>query len=363
MATISELETLINGQLIGQPANITAVKRRTIDNAIVSILSNYESRLAALELQGSGGSGLTTYTQDNVFYMENDTFRVGISLTFGAVISYFGDLEGNNMVNIADAGRYNGGSVYSNPEDYSVPGYDETPYYPDMSWNIVQAGDAFNNPSPVQVGWNFNPATKTFYAKVIPMQYKFDGLVDTQAQIEVYYTFMEVEKAVKCRYVTNVNRPGENHTGRSNETPHFYFTRDLQYGKTYAQTAPFTNAATETLNFQYDADGGTDNWAIFPPDIEGDIHNKEYQEYWVWLCNNLSTPTKKVGIINIANERWSVKRSGNVGDGVLPTSNPCMIVQHAKSYHDTGVFSLEDIAYLVYGTEAETRALAYALNQ
>lgn len=362
MATITELETLINGQLTGQPANITAVKRRTIDNAIVSILSDYKARLEALELQGSGGSGLTTYTQDSVFYMENDTFRVGISLIWGATICYFGDLAGNNMVNIADAGRYNGGSVYSSPEDYSVPGYTETPYYPDMSWNIVQAGDAFNNPSRVNT-WNFNPATKTFYASVTPAQYKFDGLIDEQTEIEVYYTFMEVEKSIKCRYVINVNRPGESHAGRSNETPFFYLTRDMQYGKTYAQNAPFTNAATEVVNFQYTSEYGANTWAIFPPDIEGDIHNKEYQEYWVWMTNNLTTPTKKIGIINISNERWSIKRVHNIEDGILPTSNPNVVVQHPSTYNDTGVFELENIAYLVYGTEAETRALAYALHQ
>lgn len=297
----------------------------------------------------SGTSDLTTYVSDNQYFLEGTSLKVGISLNKGGALSYFGaKTGGKNYVNTKDAGRYAGVSFYSNPDPYTVSGYTAASGFENASWNPVQGGDAGNNGSPVET-YNFNGSTETFYIKSKPLQWKFTGgLVENTVTIESYYTFMDGDNTLKCRFVVTVNRgSGINYPGRANETPFVYLTRDLDNIIYYAGTSPWTGGATSSATYDYTAFGAANTAAIFEP-----------TEKWVWLNDGAGNG---VGVVNFDfADNWTITKYLSTGGGVLTGSNPTMIVQQTSTYTDTGNFTFEKTMYLVLGSAAETRAFAVA---
>jgi hypothetical protein len=297
----------------------------------------------------AGTPDLTTYVDDNTFFMVGTNLKVGISLRFGGALYHFSNAAGTkNYINSKFlTGRAAGVSFYSDPEPYTVSGYTAAAGFENASWNPVQDGDAGNNPAPV-LSYSFDGATDTFHIISRPLQWKFTGgLVETTVLINSYYTVMDDDKTLKCRFVVTVDRGVMNVPGRANETPFVYLTRDLNELVAYTGVAPWTGGATSVPTYNYTAFGAANTAAIFEP-----------TEKWVWLHDGSGNG---VGVVNLDfDDNWTVTKYLNEVDGALDNSNPCMIVQQTSTYTDTGVYSFEKTMYLVLGSAAETRAFAVA---
>lgn len=295
-----------------------------------------------------GKPSIKTFIEDNMFFMVGENLKVGISLNKGGVLAHFSNAAGTkNYINTKDTGRYAGVSFYSDPEPYTVPGYTASPGFENASWNPVQAGNGEFG-SPVLSGYSFDGATDTFHIQSRPLQWKFaQELVETTVLINSYYTVMDDDKTLKCRFVVTVNRGAMNVPGRADETPFVYLTRDLNELVSYTGVAPWTGGATSVPTYGYSTGWGVNTAAIFEP-----------TEKWVWLHDGSGNG---VGVINLDFEdNWTITKVYDEADGVMDNSNPCMVVQQTSTYTDTGVYSFEKTMYLVLGSAAETRAFAVA---
>ena len=296
-----------------------------------------------------GKPSIKTFVEDNMFFMVGENLKVGISLNKGGVLAHFSNAAGTkNYINTKDTGRYAGVSFYSDPEPYTVDGYTAAAGFENASWNPVQAGDAGNNGAPVLAGYTFDGATDTFHIQSRPLQWKFTGgLVETTVLINSYYTVMDDDKTLKCRFVVTVDRGVMNVPGRADETPFVYLTRDLNELVAYTGVAPWTGGATSVPTYGNTAFGEANTAAIFEP-----------TEKWVWLHDGSGNG---VGVINFDfADNWTITKYLAEVDGAVTGSNPAMIVQQTDTYTDTGVYSFEKTMYLVLGSAAETRAFAVA---
>ena len=304
-----------------------------------------------------GGSALNTYVQGDMYYIDGTTLRIGVSLKYGGALYYIGDKNGNNLVNYHPTGRANGVSVYADPEPFSVSGY-TTLNFPNASWNIVQDGADGGSPSRV-VSYSFNPTTNEFTVNFKPLQWKFvEGYEDPSTTASVVYKFDDTTNSVKCSYSVRIVKNFSNSNGKANETGFSYWTRNLKFARTYIGASPFTGAATTDIvdgSFTYSAFGVPNTKAIFPDEPQSSAN----QEGWVWLCDNLSTPTKYIGIIKEdgRHARWQMTRYLS-DTPATPTSNPCIICQNATNWNDTGDVTLTTVVHFVLDSSGATRALA-----
>lgn len=298
---------------------------------------------------GGGGSQPLDYTMtftNNVYRFDFNGVRFDVDLSFGGVLTWIGTATVNS-VDDRDTGRYNGGSIYSNPEPLNVAG-GVTTTYAGASWNPVQAGnDGGLTPTITSHVWN--ASTKTLTIVLRPLQWKYRNFIETDGTtLTVDYTIVPTRKALKARYTWNVNRAGENHTGRADETGFFYFKRNWDTVKSYSGSNPYTGAAIQTKALDLDLfyPNGTQHpnqRAIFAP-----------SEKWVSLSNGSET----VGVImRSPNE--------NVSDcdlNKVDTDGGYVLLQRNHTYHDTGVFTKTVERDLVIDTPANVRAYAYDLQ-
>lgn len=155
---------------------------------------------------------------DEVYYIKNDHYELGVRLSWGGGICYLLDLEKKiggveNLINQADTGRlvqqsYYG--TYSNGE-YKEGDYNGTPW----PYNPVQGGDVHGNPSriiDVVVG------TSSLYVKAQPQDWGHDG--------ELTISYMENLYVLEDDYIRVDNRfvdfSGWEHRYASQELPAFY---------------------------------------------------------------------------------------------------------------------------------------------
>lgn len=343
--TITEIQTLINTQQTGVAANITAAKRRSVDNALLEYMSDLETRLAVLEAASGGGGGpqVNAYIQNNTYWLETSTMRVGVDLLRGGVLRWFGTLA-DNYVDDNDNGRYNGVSIYSNPEPYNIAGKTAHPAYTTTSWNPVQAGNVGNNNSGIIGSATWNPANLTLTVQSRPQQWKFlEDTPDPDVVITTTYTVNPSRNALKCKYVVNVTRSARNDAGRPDETGFWYWKRDLDVIRTYTGNAPWTNAAAETPSYTFNNDfGETNSRAIFSPP----------SERWIHLRN--SSSSKGVGMFYRNNEV-----SDDNGQVHKSDTYQFILVQVVDTFTDTGTFTKTTERDLVLGDMAAIRTYAY----
>ncbi len=157
------------------------------------------------------------YSSD-VYYIENDFYKLGIRLSWGGGICYLSDLQKkiggiDNLINQADTGRlvqqsYYG--TYSNG-DYVEGDYNGTRW----PYNPVQGGDVHGNPSriiDIVVGEN------SLYIKAQPQDWGHDGKL-TISYMENTYVLEENYVRVDNRFV---DFSGWEHRYASQELPAFY---------------------------------------------------------------------------------------------------------------------------------------------
>ena len=85
---------------------------------------------------------------DNMRFVDNGIVRLGVDLSRGGSIGYFGPSGGsaaNNIVNCHDMGREIQLSFYAGPKQYNPDNKCSTPGTPKWPWNPIGAGDLKGN--------------------------------------------------------------------------------------------------------------------------------------------------------------------------------------------------------------------------
>ncbi len=189
---------------------------------------------------------------DDVYYVENDSYVLGVRLSWGGGVCYMEDKLNRiggikNLINQADTGRlvqqsYYG--TYSNGE-YKNGDYNGTPW----PYNPVQGGDVHGNPSriiDVVVGEH------SLYIKAQPQDWGHDG--------DLTISYMENTYILEKNYVRVDNRfvdfSGWEHRYANQEIPAFYTLSYFDEFSYYAGSKPWEDQPLHTrddLNFWGDA--------------------------------------------------------------------------------------------------------------
>ncbi len=185
---------------------------------------------------------------DEVYYVENESYVLGVRLSWGGGICYLRDLKKSisgieNLINQADTGRlvqqsYYG--TYSNGE-YQQGDYNGTPW----PYNPVQGGDVHGNPSRII---DIVVGKSSLYIKAQPQDWGHDG--------KLTISYMENTYILEQDYIRVDNRfvdfSGWEHRYASQELPAFYtlsFFGDFTY---YGGSKPWQDEPLSTrkdLNF------------------------------------------------------------------------------------------------------------------
>ena len=189
---------------------------------------------------------------DDVYYVENDSYVLGIRLSWGGGVCYLKDLKSpisgiENLINQADTGRlvqqsYYG--TYSNGE-YVNGDYNGTTW----PYNPVQGGDVHGNASriiDVVVG------DSSLYIKAQPQDWGHNG--------DLTISYMENVYILEDNYIRVDNRfvdfSGWEHRYANQELPAFYTLSYFNEFTYYAGSKPWTDQPLTTkdnLNFWGDA--------------------------------------------------------------------------------------------------------------
>ena len=189
---------------------------------------------------------------DDVYYIENEYYKLGVRLSWGGGICYLRDLKKKvggieNLINQADTGRLVQQSYYGT---YGNGDYVDGDYN-GVRWpyNPVQGGDVHGNPSriiDVVVGEN------SLYIKAQPQDWGHNG--------DLTISYMENTYILENNYVRVDNRfvdfSGWEHRYANQELPAFYtlsYFGDFTY---YGGSKPWENKELSTrkdLNFWGDA--------------------------------------------------------------------------------------------------------------
>ena len=210
---------------------------------------------------------------DDVYYIENEYYKLGVRLSWGGGICYLRDLKKKvggieNLINQADTGRLVQQSYYGT---YGNGDYVDGDYN-GVRWpyNPVQGGDVHGNPSriiDVVVGEN------SLYIKAQPQDWGHNG--------DLTISYMENTYILENNYVRVDNRfvdfSGWEHRYANQELPAFYtlsYFGDFSY---YAGSKPWQNQPLTTesnLNFWGDAKYHDD--CVFP------IRNSNTETWCAW---------------------------------------------------------------------------------
>lgn len=158
------------------------------------------------------------YITRSTYYIENERFKLGVSLDWGGGINYIEDKADNikdlsNLVNNHDTGRLVQQSYYGTAGNNEYePG---TSFNTKWPYNPVQGGDQFGNASRII---DFYAAETSFYVKSQPQDWALDGKI-TPSYMENTYTLYDDHIRVDSRFV---DFSGWEHRYSGQELPAFY---------------------------------------------------------------------------------------------------------------------------------------------
>jgi hypothetical protein len=148
-------------------ASIASTSSRSLNTATVMLLKHNQS------IQQSIQSSVPE--TDNFKYIDNGIVKLGIDLTRGGSIGFFGPSNTNtNLVNCHDMGREIQLSFYSGPAFYNPDGKcDKLFMNQEWPWNPIGAGDIKGNHGTIN-SWGIN---KTYaHVSTTPLQWACDDV-------------------------------------------------------------------------------------------------------------------------------------------------------------------------------------------
>ncbi len=161
-----------------------------------------------------------TSTDEDTYYIQNSTYKLGIRLSWGGGINYLRDLKNkgavpgaNNLINQADTGRLVQQSYYGtiSEGDYKAGVYNGSQW----RYNPVQGGDLEQNHSRII---DIVVTEQSVYVKSQPMDWSLDNQI-TPSYMENSYTLYEDHIRVDNRFV---DFSGMKHPFYHQELPAFY---------------------------------------------------------------------------------------------------------------------------------------------
>ncbi len=161
-----------------------------------------------------------TDTSEDTYYIQNNSYKLGIRLSWGGGINYLRDLKNknavngvSNLINQADTGRLVQQSYYGTAAegDYKAGVYNGSQW----SYNPVQGGDVKQNHSRII---DIIVTEQSVYVKSQPMDWSLNGQI-TPSYMENSYTLYEDHIRVDNRFV---DFSGMKHPYSHQELPAFY---------------------------------------------------------------------------------------------------------------------------------------------
>ena len=161
-----------------------------------------------------------TAADEDTYYIQNGTYKLGIRLSWGGGINYLRDLKNksvipgaNNLINQADTGRLVQQSYYGtiSEGDYKAGIYNGSQW----RYNPVQGGDKEQNHSRII---DIVVTEHSVYVKAQPMDWSLDNKI-TPSYMENSYTLYEDHIRVDNRFV---DFSGMKHPFYHQELPAFY---------------------------------------------------------------------------------------------------------------------------------------------
>jgi hypothetical protein len=172
-------------------------------------------------------------------FLDNGTIQIGVDLQRGGAIDWL-SLSGstNNIINVADLGRYVQQSYYSGPCPFIPPGATQHPGWAGWCWNPIQVGDVYLNPATMVDHFNDG---QTLYTKCVPMQWALED-VPGECTMETWIELVDNRAHVRCRLL-NAREDLTRYPAAHQELPAVYTIGRLHRLFTYTGSAPFTGAA------------------------------------------------------------------------------------------------------------------------
>ena len=168
-------------------------------------------------------------------YLDNGVIKLGVDLGKGGSITYLSKSgTTDNIINSFDLGRQIQQSYYSGPQPYN-PSNNMNPGWPNWSWNPIQTGDSYGNPSQVLAHTNTG---QTIYVKCIPKQWALNN-VPGECTFESWISLSGNIVTVSNRLL-NARSDTNQYSARHQELPAVYTIGRLYRLFSYAGNAPFT---------------------------------------------------------------------------------------------------------------------------
>lgn len=212
---------------------------------------------------------------NETLYISNDTYKLGVDLTWGGTINFVKDLNCpvggvTNLVNKHDTGRLIQQSFYGTP---GVAGVYQPSKYGEVQWpyNPVQGGDQYGNASrliDLVIGENY------VYIKSQPQDWSLDNAL-TPSYMENTYTLEKDYIRVDNRFV---DFSGWEHPYTSQELPALYTISYLDTFVWYNGESAWTGdvlSSRNDLNFW-----GDPNYAA---DCRFPIREKNTETWCAWI--------------------------------------------------------------------------------
>ena len=221
---------------------------------------------------------------DDVYYIENDSYILGIRLSWGGGVCYLKDLKNtvdgiDNLINQADTGRlvqqsYYG--TYANGE-YINGDYNGTAW----PYNPVQGGDVYGNPSRII---DVVEGERSLYIKAQPQDWGHNG--------DLTLSYMENTYILEDDYIRVDNRfvdfSGWEHRYANQELPAFYTLSYFNEFSYYAGSNPWTDQAlTSRDDLKFWGDERYHNDCVF---------NMRYSNTETWCAWTNGTTDYGVGL-------------------------------------------------------------------
>ncbi len=233
---LEEGEKSFNGLIGGY------LDRKTGENLKTIEIKSLEGGSSSFSLKTLSSEKIEVYS-DEVYYIENARFKLGIKLIWGGGICYIADknckVSGlTNLVNQADTGRLIQQSYYGTDgsnSDYVSSKYNQN----DWPYNPVQGGDVAQNHSKLI---DISVTSNSVYIKSQPMDWAKDGFL-TPSYMENTYTLSSDNIRVDNRFI---DFSSWTHRVASQELPAFYTVSYLDEFTWYNGSKPWTDASLST---------------------------------------------------------------------------------------------------------------------
>jgi hypothetical protein len=272
---------------------------------------------------------------------DNGTVKIKLDLTRGGAICYV-SLSGSdeNLVNIADEGRYIQQSYYAGRMlDRKAEG--QSPRWSPWPWNPIQVGDAFRNRAEIL---DFKKNGDTLYVKCIPMLWDMDNK-PAEAEMEQWSVLkgnvIEVRNKLTCFRTDTIYGEG---IMRDQELPAVYPISKLKGLFYYRGGKPFSN---DTLSNPEVVNLSSGFWGIYP----------DVTEHWMAFVDD---DNFGMGVYNPECVYFLAGMSGGPGGDAGSSSTSYIAPVKKAALKKNSVYGYT--YYIIIGTLDEIRSRVYEIN-